>query len=91
MPIPDEPKAPSQLPKSTAASDTTTGDGGVDTGDLQRKEKPQEVDEPQYKKEESDDKPLGPDEDLPGKGNDSDDEGDGNNNPRGSDAVEILV
>jgi hypothetical protein len=49
------------------------------------------VDEPQYKKEESDDKPLGPDEDLPGKGNDSDDEGDGNNNPRGSDAVEILV
>ncbi|KAM0697739.1 hypothetical protein Q7P36_002593 [Cladosporium allicinum] len=82
LPVPDESKAPSQLPTSTAVCGTTTGndgafkapsttkgvvsDGetekptaGVETGDEQQKEKPQEENEAQDKKEESDDKPLG--------------------------------
>ena len=74
MPVPDESKAPSQLPTSTAVCGTTTGDdgafkardgetekptAGVGTDDAQQKEKPQEEDEAQDKKDESDDKPLG--------------------------------
>ena len=100
MPVPDESKAPSQLPTSTAVCGTTTGDdgafkardgetekptAGVGTDDAQQKEKPQD------KKEESDDKPLGPDEDLPGKGDEFNNEGDYNNDPRGSGAVRIPM